>query len=163
MVAAPPRRQPSSGIALAAVLFVLVLLGLLASAAFFIALKEMQSGQTALFVQRALASAEGTADSIVSHWNWPVFGGLAIGDSATIRPSSRQSAGVQATVTRTGNGFFVVKSTGFFGPARQQVALVVRVERGACTENAVSCDLTTICCGSERIVRVGERGWIGAF
>lgn len=152
-----------SGIALAAVLFALVLLGLLASAGFSIALREMQSGQTALFVQRALASAEGSADSIVSHWNWGVFGRLAVGDSATIRPASRQSAGVQATVTRTGSGFFVVRSTGFFGPARQQVALVVRVEPRICTDSVASCLSTLSYDGSGRIVRVGERGWIGAF
>lgn len=151
------------GIALVAVLFALVLLELLASAAFFFALKEMQSGQAALSVQRALATAEGMADSIVDSWNGTTLGGLGVGDSVVFRRSVRGGGLVQASVTRTGDGFFVVRTAAVFGPARQRVAVVLRRDRAPCANDTISCDSTYGYSGSGAVVRLGERGWIGAF
>lgn len=153
------------GIALPAVLFALVSLGLLASGLFFVAVQELRSGRNALSAVQALAAAEGAADSIVSHWNGAVYNLIPVGGRLELRLAHLgEAGGATATLTRTGDNYFLIQVEAAVGEARQVSALIVRLERSPClVVTAVSCSPTTGSMAPGRATQLTERGWVGAF
>lgn len=163
MVARSGTRGGSRGVALAGVMFVLVLLGLLASESFFIAVQEVRAGRGVISLQRAFAAAEGAMDSVISHWDAAAYDAMSVGDSVTRTfrryPGARSSS---VTVSRLGDFYFVVRAEAVSGLARSEVAQIVRLEPVDCVgEGDSTCSLSTASPVARRSRRLRERGWFG--
>ena len=161
----PRDTEMRTGMALAAVLYALVILGLLASASFFVAMQEMRSGLAALSVQQALAAAESAAESTVGHWNDGAYGSMGVGDSVTVkRTPSRGLPRVSVTISRTGEVYYLVRCEGLVDVARQQVAILVRLNAIPCASPSdTSCSFTSTYLRSEKATQLVERGWVSGF
>ena len=130
------------GIALVAVLFALVLVGLFASGSFFVAFEESRAGESAVSVQRAKARADGALDSVISRWGSMSYGRMGIDDSVVTQTrGSSRGAIERVVVIRVGESHFLVRSESQNLVTRQGTLAVVQV--GANVAAGDSC--TTDC------------------
>ena len=120
-------RNEPRGIALVAVLFALVLVGLFASGSFFVALEESRAGDSAVSVERARARAEGAMDSVLSRWGETSYGRLGINDSVVTQSFGALGEVGRLVVTRVGESYFLIRSESQNLLARQETFGVVRV------------------------------------
>lgn len=159
------RLTAGHGIALPAVLFALVSLGLLAAALFFVAAQEMRSGRNAVLALRALVAAESTADSLVSLWNAAVYSSIGVGGGLDISLGrDGERAGVAARLIRTGERYFLIQVESTVGEARQLALVMVRLEGSACDASTpVNCSPITSSAVQNPAHRMAETWWVSTF
>jgi hypothetical protein len=108
------------GLALAAVVFVLVVLGTLAAVAFHAGHLELRTGRNSLYAAEAIQAAEAGVAVVLEEWEAvPALGGLVVNQSVTL-PVAGLGPGVtfQATVLRLTEALWLIRSEGARTDAR---------------------------------------------
>jgi hypothetical protein len=116
------------GFAVATAVFALVVVGALAMGTFFAATHELRSGSDAIYQTRAIAAAEFGIEDAIATWNRQWNGAFARGFGKTSTLSTPDGADLTVTVARLADELFLVTSEARAGPARRQVARVVRLD-----------------------------------
>jgi hypothetical protein len=156
---------PPRGIVLPSVMIGLVVLGFFAMVVFAGVAGSVRGGRGALDAQRALADAEGAADSLLLHWNADTYGQLRAGESVSSGGGPRAGGlGRRITVFRTGSSYFVLTVEAHRGHARQAVSLIVRVDPDRCpgADTVTPYPATALQC-SGWPKRLTGKGWVGAL
>ena len=123
------RLHREEGIALAAAMYALIVVGGLVSAAFFVSVLEQRLGFNALKLNGAFAAADGGAAEIVSQWSSGGYDQLAVGETATLGQRwVGQSGWYGGTVRRLARQLFLITIDAYSrdSTARQRVGLLVR-------------------------------------
>jgi hypothetical protein len=129
------RRTDRKGIALATVMFALVVIGVLIAGTFFATTQEYRVARNSLTSQKALAAAEYGQNQILNDWNttWPTT--MLTGDTIKRTYPSASGAGTVDSVimTRLRFNMFSVVSTGYTGTmtsddARRRTGLLIRLD-----------------------------------
>ncbi len=119
------------GIALAAALFVLVLLAAALAGIWFAAFQEYRVGANAVADRRALDAAESGLDAIrLTGWDAGRLNRLAVGDSVSFEGTlGGNTAGWSGAVVRLGPWLYLLRSTGraAVGASRRTLAMVARL------------------------------------
>ncbi len=118
------------GVALPMVVFVLMVLGGLVAAAFYLGVAERRAGLAALALQEALGTAETEVLAHLAGWDVVRYNSMPVGSSVgdTVR---RPSGAVESTtrVERLSEALFLIASTGWSRRgATVQVGLLVRLQ-----------------------------------
>lgn len=122
-----------SGFALAATIFALVILGVLATGGFYIARQETRIGVASERAKNSFYLAEEGANQVMSEWNAATFGALANFQSATVTDTTDD--GVWSTrVTRMSDRLYFLLSNGaatdgteVLGAAGRSLGIVARL------------------------------------
>ncbi len=125
-----PLGHSREGVALPMVVFVLMVLGGLVAAAFYLGVTERRAGLAALALQEALGTAETEVLAHLAGWDVVRYNSMPVGSSVgdIVR---RPSGDVEATtrVERLSEALFLIASTGWSrSGARKQVGLLVRLQ-----------------------------------
>lgn len=121
----PVRRQ---GFAVATAMFALVVVGALAMGTLFAATTELRAGSDAIHEARAIMAAELGLEQMIALWNRQWNGAFARGYGRRWTFSTPERAEVTASVTRLADDLYLITSDARAGPARRQVARVVRLD-----------------------------------
>jgi hypothetical protein len=116
-----------SGFAVATAVFALVVVTALAIGTLFAATHEVRSGADTIHLARALMAAEFGIEQTVATWNRQ-WNALARGFGQTLTLSTPDGAALNVNVARLADELFLVTSEARAGPARRQVARVVRLD-----------------------------------
>jgi hypothetical protein len=116
------------GFAVATAVFALVVVGALAMGTVFAATHELRSGSAAIHQARAVMAAELGIEQTIATWNRQWNGAFARGFGRTSTLSTPEGAVLTVRVTRLGDELFLITSDARAGPARRQVARVVRLQ-----------------------------------
>ena len=122
--------RPSSGAALPAAIFALLVVGVLVGTAFFLGRQEQLVGRNTVRSQQAFAAAE--AGLHVQLGDWLASGGnqLVAGDSIVFSGTVATSGWYRGSLRRLNDLLFLIQSEGFSADsaARQQLGMVVRLQ-----------------------------------
>ncbi len=118
------------GVALPLALFVLVVVGALVGAAFWLGVAERRAGLGSLALQEALGEAERAAQVVVSQWESDRLNPMAVSATTSgtvLRPDGAVRA--MTGVRRLSSSLFLVTARGFSrsGAATQRVGVLVRL------------------------------------
>jgi hypothetical protein len=120
------------GLALAASVFALAVIGALVAAAFFAARQELRIGLNSRASLRALAAAEAGLNTTVANVSGGMPDSLAVGDSMPFSGSLGSGAGgaYSGTVLRLNGELFLIRAVGSdpTGSARRRLAMLIRFQ-----------------------------------
>jgi uncharacterized protein YukE len=116
------------GFAVATAVFALVVIGALALGTLFAATHELRAGSEAMQQARATMAADLGVESAIAAWQRPWNGALARGYGRTWAQSTAEGVDLTMSVTRLADELFVVAADARVGPARREVAKVVRLD-----------------------------------
>ncbi len=119
------------GVALAAAIFAIVVVGLLVAGSFLVASWEQRIGGDTVLFRHATAAAEAGAELTLARWDQGAYPGLLVGDSAAYSgPVGANSGWFRTSVHRLNDELFFVASEGFSANfvARHTVGLLARVQ-----------------------------------
>ena len=116
------------GFAVATAVFALVVVGALAMGTLFAATTEMRAGSDAVHQARAIMAAELGLEQTISSWGREWNGAFARGYGRQRMVSTPEGAQVTASLTRLADDLYLIASDARAGPARRQVARVVRLD-----------------------------------
>ena len=139
-------RPPGAGrgLALAASVFVLAIMGALVAAAFFAARQELRIGLNSRASLRALAAAEAGLNATIADLSVGIPDSMAVGDSTVFSGSLGSGTGsaYSGTWLRLNNELFLIRAVGSdpTGSARRRLAVLVRLQA---TERPITAALTT--------------------
>jgi hypothetical protein len=119
-----------SGFALATAVFALVVVGALAVGTLVAATHELRSGSDAIHQARAIMAAELGIEHAIATWDRRWNGAFARGFGTMSTLTTPDAADLTVNVARLADELFLVTSDARAGPARRQVARVVRLETG---------------------------------
>lgn len=105
------KKSPNGGFALPAVIFALVVLGVLSTSGFFLARQETRIGVASERAQTAFYQAERGMNEVMSEWDGATFGALASWATAT-KTSESEDGFWSVDVTRMADRLFFLSSTG---------------------------------------------------
>lgn len=113
--------------ALAVVLFALIIVGALVAAAFQVAHLEQRAGRSSLDAAQALEAAEAGVALVLGEWEaFPQLGALAVQESVALPTTALGTrAAFQPTVLRLTDGMYLISSRG----ARTDAAGTVLAQR----------------------------------
>jgi len=121
------------GFALAAAIFALVILGVLATGGFYLARQETRIGMASERGRTAFYLAETGANEVMSEWDMSTFGGLSSWQSAT-KADTTEDGFWNVQVTLMSNRLYFLTSTGgvlageeVLGGASRMVGIVARL------------------------------------
>ncbi len=119
------------GVALAAAIFAIVVVGLLVAGSFLVATWEHRIGRDTVLFRHATAAAEAGAELTLARWDQGTYPGLLVGDSAAYSgPVGANSGWFRTSVHRLNDELFFVAAEGFSRDfvARHVVGLLARVQ-----------------------------------
>jgi hypothetical protein len=116
------------GFAVATAVFALVVIGALALGTLFAATHELRAGADAMHQARATMGADFGVESAISAWQRPWNGAIARGYGRSWAQSTAEGVSLTISVTRLADALFVVAADARAGPARREVAKLVRLE-----------------------------------
>ncbi|MEE8251374.1 MAG: hypothetical protein V3R24_06515 [Gemmatimonadales bacterium] len=119
------------GVALAAAIFAIVVVGLLVAGSFLIATWERRIGGDTVLFRRATAAAEAGAELTLARWERGAYSGMLVGDSTAYSgPVGANSGWFRTSVHRLNDELFFVASEGFSADfaARHTVGVLARVQ-----------------------------------
>lgn len=119
------------GVALAAAIFAIVVVGLLVAGSFLVATWEQRIGGHTVLFRRATAAAEAGAELTLARWDQGAYPGMLVGDSAAYSgPVGANSGWFRTSVHRLNDELFFVASEGFSADfvARHTIGLLARVQ-----------------------------------
>lgn len=120
------RPPPDRGIALAASVFVLVVVAALVAGFFFAALQEFRIGQNSVQAERAFDAAEAGLDATLARWDVARLNRLAANETAAFSGSLPSGTGKYSGVVQRLNAqLFLISSTGQDGSGSSQRTLGV--------------------------------------
>lgn len=120
--------QPRSGFAVATAMFTLVVVGALAMGTLFAATHELRAGSDAIHQARAILAADWGLEQTIAHWSRRWNGAFARGYGRRGTFSTPEGAEVSGSLTRLADDLYLITSDAHAGPARRQVARVVRLD-----------------------------------
>ena len=162
------QRSPGAGrgLALAASVFALAIMGALVAAAFFAARQELHIGLNSRASLRALAAAEAGLNTTMANVSGGMPDSMAVGDSVPFSGSLGSGAGgaYSGTVLRLNGELFLIRAIGSdpTGSARRRLAMLIRLQA---VESPITAALTSagpvVVRGSARLdgVDVDPPGW----
>jgi len=124
-------RPGEQGIALAAAVFALVVIGALVAAVFHLALLEQRVGYSTIGFRQAFSAAEEGAYGRVASWDAGTYNELDDGDTLSFQsPSDRVGGWYRGSIRRLNRELFLVRSEGFSpdSTARSHIGLLVRLQ-----------------------------------
>ena len=113
---------------MATALFALLVVGALAVGTLFAATRELRAGSESIHQTRAIMAAELGVEQTVSSWSRRWNGAFGRGYGRRWMFATPEGADVAVTLTRLADDLFLVTSEARAGPARRQVARVVRLD-----------------------------------
>ena len=113
---------------MATALFALLVVGALAVGTLFAATRELRAGSESIHQTRAIMAAELGVEQTLSRWSRGWNGAFGRGYGRTWAFATPEGAEVAVTLTRLADDLFLVSSRAHAGPARRQVARVVRLD-----------------------------------
>jgi len=116
------------GFAVATALFALMVIGAVAVGSLFAATRELRAGSESIHQTRAIMAAELGVEQTLSSWSTGWNGAFGRGYGRTWMFTTPEGADVAVTLTRLADDVFLVTSEAGAGPARRQVARVVRLD-----------------------------------
>jgi hypothetical protein len=141
---APQPPGAGRGLALAASVFALAIIGALVAAAFFAARQELRIGLNSRASLRALAAAEAGLNATIADMSGGMPDPMAVGDSVPFSGSLGSGAGgaYSGTVLRLNGELFLIQAIGSdpTGWARRRLAVLVRLQAA---ERPIMAALTT--------------------
>lgn len=121
-------RRP--GFAVATAVFALLVVGALAVGSLIAATREMRSGSDTILQARAIMAAELGLESTVATWNREWNGAIARGFWRTWSSATPEGSTTTVRLSRLTDELFLIASEARAGPARRQIARVVRLDSG---------------------------------
>ena len=128
------RRPPGAGrgLALAASVFALAIIGALVAVAFFAARQELRVGLNSRASLRSLAAAEAGLDAAITDVSGGMPDSMAVGDSTVFSGSlgSGTAGAYNGTLVRLNSELFLIRAVGSdpTGSARRRLAVLVRLQ-----------------------------------
>jgi hypothetical protein len=116
------------GFAVATAVFALVVVGALAMGTLFAATTELRGGSDAVHQARAIMAAELGLEQPIASWSREWNGAFARGYGRQWMFSTPEGARVTGSLTRLADDLYLITSDAQAGPARRQVARVVRLD-----------------------------------
>lgn len=116
------------GFAVATAMFALVVVGALAMGTLFAATSELRAGSDAIHRARAIMAAEVGLEQTMTGWSREWNGAFARGYGRRWMFSTPEGASVTGSLTRLADDLYLITSDARAGPARRQVARVVRLD-----------------------------------
>lgn len=113
---------------MATALFALLVVGALAVGTLFAATRELRAGSETIHQTRAIMAAELGVEQTLSSWSRGWNDAFARGYGRTWMFATPEGADVAVTLTRLADDLFLITSRARAGPARRQVARVVRLD-----------------------------------
>jgi hypothetical protein len=123
-------RPARRGFAVATAAFGLVVIAALAIGSLFAARQELRAGSDAIHQARATMAADFGLESAIAGWQRAWNGSLARGYGHDWAQSTAEGAEITISVVRLADDLFVVDARARAGPARREVAKVVRLDAG---------------------------------
>ena len=122
------RAQARPGFAVATAMFALVVVGALAIGTLLAATTELRAGSGAIHQARAIMAAELGLEQAIAQWSRGWNGAFARGYGRHWTFSTPEGADVTGSLTRLADDLYLITSEARAGPARRQVARVVRLD-----------------------------------
>jgi hypothetical protein len=122
------KRTHRRGFAIATAVFTLVVVGALAMGTLFAAIHELRSGSDAVHQAGAVTGAELGVEQTIATWSHVWNGAFARGFGRSWSVATPEGAQLTVRLTRLADELFLVASEARAGPARRQVARVVRLD-----------------------------------
>lgn len=116
------------GFAVATALFTLVVMGALAIGTLYAATHELRGGTDAIYQARAVMAADLGVEQTIAAWSREWNGALGRGYGRSWTYSTVEGARITVDLTRLADDLFLITSEARAGPARRQVARVVRLD-----------------------------------
>ena len=157
----PERLNDTSGIALAVVIFALVIIAAIVAGGYYSAAQEFQIGRGMKNFTTSFYAAETGVWSVIEEWDPVLYNALAPGDSVTVGPIAVEGgASYSAVVWRAGSAadsvkrYFYIESTGRAaglgsGERRQAVVARVRFHDLCCDAAVTALDFLDLGIGSQ--------------
>jgi hypothetical protein len=150
-------RRSEQGIALAAALLALIVIGALVGGAVLAAQLEHRMGRNTLYAVQAAAAAEAGVSEVLASWEALGLGALVPGESVSLPAVSRPSRTAFAPTVRRLNGeLFLVRVVG----SRSDAAGAALAER---TVGMLARTAETPGPGSPPVAPLASRSWLAGF
>ena len=109
-------------------MFALVVVGALAMGTLFAATTELRAGSDAIHQARAIMAAELGLEQTIGFWRREWNGAVGRGYGRSWTFSTAEGARVTGSLTRLADDLYLIAANARAGPARRQVARVVRLD-----------------------------------